>query len=76
LLACARARQFDELRYGTRAERSSISSVVVPADGISAANVGSGNFGTSPLFFRQLSDKPLLVRIGVSDAQHNSELRR
>jgi hypothetical protein len=27
---------------------------LVPADGISAANVGSGVFGTSPLFYAAL----------------------
>jgi hypothetical protein len=40
----------------------------VPTDGTSAANVGTGDFGTSPIFV-QLSDKPLLVSthlLGVS----------
>jgi hypothetical protein len=41
----------------------------VPTDGTSAANMGIGNFGTSPIFV-QRSDKPLLVSIklfGVSE---------
>jgi hypothetical protein len=40
----------------------------VPTDGTSAANMGTGDFGTSPIFV-QLSDKPLLVStylLGVS----------
>jgi hypothetical protein len=44
----------------TRAKRSSILSVIVPADGTSAASRGNGDFGTSPIF-GQLSDKPLLA---------------
>jgi hypothetical protein len=32
----------------------------VPTDGIRAANMGTGDFGTSPIFV-QLSDKALLV---------------
>jgi len=35
---------------GTRPERSTILSFIVPADGISAAIVRNGDFGTSPLF--------------------------
>jgi hypothetical protein len=41
----------------------------VPTDGTRAANVGTGDFGTSPIFV-QLSDKPLLVStllVGVSE---------
>ena len=41
----------------------------MPTDGTRAANVGTGDFGTSPIFV-QLSDKPLLVGIllvGVSE---------
>jgi hypothetical protein len=41
----------------------------VPTDGTRAANVGTGDFGTSPIFV-QLSDKPLLVTtllVGVSE---------
>ena len=40
----------------------------MPTDGTSAANMGTGDFGTSPIFV-QLSDKPLLVStwlLGVS----------
>jgi hypothetical protein len=33
--------------------------VIVPADGTTAATVGTGDFGTSPIF-GQLSGKPLL----------------
>ncbi|MGB6288356.1 MAG: hypothetical protein WBG18_28675, partial [Xanthobacteraceae bacterium] len=41
----------------------------MPTDGTRAANVGTGDFGTSPIFV-QLSDKPLLVStllVGVSE---------
>jgi hypothetical protein len=41
----------------------------VPTDGTRAANVGTGDFGTSPIFV-QLSDKLLLVStllVGVSE---------
>ena len=41
----------------------------VPTDGTRAANMGTGDFGTSPIF-GQLSDKPLLASIyslGVSE---------
>src|SRR5205814_5057249 len=44
--------------------RSSILSVIVPADGTSAAGGGTGDFGTSPVF-GQLSGKPF--RLPVSD---------
>jgi len=40
----------------------------VPTDGTRAANMGTGDFGTSPIFV-QLSDKALLVStwlVGVS----------
>jgi hypothetical protein len=43
------------------------------ADSNRAANLGTGAFGTSPIFVR-LSDKPLLVRIrvcGVPKRKHN-----
>jgi hypothetical protein len=49
----------------------------MPADGTRAANVGTGDFGTSPIF-GQLSDKPQLASIwlcGVSDAKNNGEAR-
>jgi len=48
---------------GTRAERNSIWSVIVPADGTCAATWRrrkKGDFGTSPIY-GQLSDKPLLA---------------
>jgi hypothetical protein len=35
-------------------------SVIAPTDGTRAANVGTGDYGTSPIFV-QLSDKPLLA---------------
>ena len=57
--------------HGTRADRSSIWSVIVPADGTSAATEGNGDFGTSPIF-GQLSDKPLLAcdsLYGVSEVK-------
>lgn len=41
----------------------------MPTDGTRAANVGTGDFGTSPIFV-QLSDKPLLAStllVGVSE---------
>jgi hypothetical protein len=63
--------------HGTRAKRRFILSVIVPADGTSAATVRNGDFGTSPIF-GQLSDKPLLASIwlcGVSDVKNNGELR-
>jgi hypothetical protein len=37
-------------------ERNSILSVIMPTDGTRAAYVGTGDFGTSPIFV-QLSDK-------------------
>jgi hypothetical protein len=46
---------------------------IVPADGTSAANWGSGDFGTSP-FLGQLTDKTLLGRTwphGVPDVKNN-----
>jgi hypothetical protein len=52
-------------------------SVIVPADGATAATVRNGDFGTSP-FFEQLSDKPQLTRVclcGVSDAERKSVSR-
>jgi hypothetical protein len=48
-------------------------SVIVPADGTSAASRGNGDFGTSPIF-GQLSDKLLLActdYVGVPDPKHN-----
>jgi hypothetical protein len=42
---------------------------IMPADGNRAAHVGTGDFGTSPIFV-QLSDKPLLASVslfGVSE---------
>jgi hypothetical protein len=44
-------------------ERNFIWSVIVPADGTRTAIVGSGDFGTSPLYFGQLSGKPLLLPV-------------
>ena len=35
-------------------------SIIVPTDGTRAANMWTGDFGTSPIF-GQLSDKPLLA---------------
>jgi hypothetical protein len=46
--------------HGTAREPNSIWSVIVPTDGTRAANMGTGDFGTSPIF-GQLSDKPLLA---------------
>ncbi len=49
----------------------------MPADGTTAANVGTGDFGTSPIFV-QLSDKPLLANIslcGVSEHKAQCEAR-
>jgi hypothetical protein len=43
-------------------ERNSIWSIVMPADGTSAATAGNGDFGRSPIF-GQLSGQPLLARI-------------
>ena len=43
--------------------------VIVPADGTRAANVGTGDFGTSPIFV-QLSDKLRLVRIRSHGESH------
>jgi hypothetical protein len=54
-------------------ERNSILNVIVPADGIRAATVGNGDFGTSPIF-GQLSGKLLLARIqqvGCRDLKRN-----
>ena len=53
--------------------RNSIRSVVVPADGTSAATVGNGDFGTSP-FFGQLSGQQLPACTwsrGVPGVKHN-----
>jgi hypothetical protein len=36
--------------WGIASERNSICSVIVPADGTRTAIVGSGEFGTSPLY--------------------------
>jgi len=41
-------------------EPNSIWNVIVPTDGTRAANMATGDFGTSPIF-GQLSDKPLLA---------------
>jgi hypothetical protein len=48
-------------------------SIIVPADGNTAATVGNGDSGTSP-FFGQLADKPKLAYYSyrLSDAKHNS----
>jgi hypothetical protein len=37
----------------------------MPADGTRAANVGTGDFGTSPIFV-QLSGKPLLASVPLT----------
>jgi hypothetical protein len=50
----------------------------VPADGISAATEGNGDFGTSPIF-GQLSDKPGLACIDqlvLPHLEHNSEAKK
>ncbi len=63
--------------WHTHPNANSIWSVIVPADGTSAATEGNGDFGTSPIF-GQLSDKPLLASIwlcGVSDVKNNGGLR-
>ena len=39
----------------------------MPTDGTRAANMGTGDFGTSPIF-GQLSDKPLLASTYLSGA--------
>ena len=52
-------------------------SIIVPTDGTRAANMGTGDFGTSPIF-GQLSDKPLLAgtkHVGCRDVKHNGGLR-
>jgi hypothetical protein len=52
---------------------SILSVYCVPADGISAASIGNGDFGTSP-FFGQLTGKPLSTRVyvsGVPRSKHN-----
>jgi hypothetical protein len=52
-------------------------SVIVPADGTTAATIRNGDFGTSP-FFEQLSDKPQLACVGLcgeSGVKHNKGLR-
>jgi hypothetical protein len=49
----------------------------VPTDGTRAANMGTGDFGTSPIF-GQLSDKPLLAStyyLGCRNVKHNGRLR-
>jgi hypothetical protein len=45
---------------GTRSRTQLQLYCYVPTDGIRAANMGTGDFGTSPIFV-QLSDKALLV---------------
>jgi len=55
--------------HGTCIQTQLYLECIVPADGTRAANVGTGDFGTSPIFM-QLSDKPLLAIIwlfGVSE---------
>jgi len=50
----------------------------VPTDGTRAANVGTGDFGTSPIFV-QLSDKPLLVStllVGVSERKAQWQIEK
>lgn len=52
--------------------------LLVPADGTRAANVGIGDFGTSPIFV-QLSDKPLLPvsgYLGCRNIKHNGGSRK
>jgi len=53
---------------GTRSRTQLQLECYVPTDGTRAANMGTGDFGTSPIFV-QLSDKALLVStllVGVS----------
>ena len=60
--------------YGTRIRMQTLFGVLLPADGTRTATVGNGDFGTSPFFVGQLSDKPLLASIclcGVSGAKNN-----
>ena len=45
---------------GTRSRTQLQLDCYVPTDGTRAANMGTGDFGTSPIFV-QLSDKALLV---------------
>ena len=50
----------------------------MPTDGTRAANVGTGDFGTSPIFV-QLSDKPLLVStllVGVSERKAQWQIEK
>ena len=56
-------------------ERNFIWNIIVPADGTRAANVGTGDFGTSPIFV-QLSDKPLLASILLCGASERKAQRR
>jgi hypothetical protein len=44
----------------------------VPTDSTKAANMGTGDFGTSPIF-GQLSDKPLLVTLPRTFIQRRLE---
>ncbi len=46
----------------------------MPTAGTRAANIGIGDFGTSPIFV-QLSDKPLLASVcylGCGNEKHNA----
>jgi hypothetical protein len=50
----------------------------VPTDGTRAANMGTGDFGTSPIFV-QLSDKALLVStllVGVSERKAQWRIKK
>jgi hypothetical protein len=51
--------------HDTRAKRSSILSVVVPADGTSAASGGNGDFGTSPILGSSRANHCLPVPVHV-----------
>src|SRR5713226_6839448 len=64
--------------FGTRSRTQPIWSVFMPADGNRAANMGTGDFGTSPIFV-QLSDKPLLASVcllGVSERKAQWQIEK
>jgi hypothetical protein len=60
--AASTARTWEPVPLAPAPESNSIWSIITPADGTRAANVGTGDFGTSPIFV-QLSDKPLLASV-------------
>jgi hypothetical protein len=66
-LRCAPQRRADARNAGAHSTRETnvglvFQNLVVPADGISAANCENGGFGMSP-FFGQHSRKPLLATV-------------